>query len=149
MDEMVAWMRACMADEERVARAAAQKDGHWAFHEGTGLVCEVDQHIGDSFSGKIPWSRVLVEPVGGEEGVVEHIARQDPAATLARVEAHRRIVDEHQNENGQCTRCWDPDMHSPYPISAYQDRLQWPCPTIRALALAYAHHPGYREEWRP
>jgi hypothetical protein len=23
------------------------------------------------------------------------------------------------------------------------------CPTLRAVALAYQHRPGYREEWRP
>lgn len=25
----------------------------------------------------------------------------------------------------------------------------WPCPTLRLLALPYADRPGFREEWRP
>jgi hypothetical protein len=25
----------------------------------------------------------------------------------------------------------------------------WPCLTLRLLALPYADRPGYREEWRP
>jgi hypothetical protein len=27
--------------------------------------------------------------------------------------------------------------------------VEWPCDTVLALALPYADHPDYREEWRP
>lgn len=59
-------------------------------------------------------------------------------------EAKRRIVEEHYFmprhesrdfgfEDGNCVTC----------------RKQGPCTTLRLLALPYADHPDYREEWRP
>lgn len=49
-----------------------------------------------------------------------HIARHDPARVLAECEAKRRIVDESRS------------------------RL-----AMRLVALPYADHPDYREEWKP
>jgi hypothetical protein len=54
------------------------------------------------------------------KGPANHIARWDPARVLAECEARRRIV----------TECgWETVM--------------------RHLALPYADHPDYRDEWRP
>jgi len=60
---------------------------------------------------------------------VGHIARWDPARVLAEVEAKRRIVDE-----------W---------ASEYYEHRAALGRAVRLLALPYAEHPGYREEWRP
>lgn len=49
----------------------------------------------------------------------EHIVRHDPARVLAEVEAKRRIV------------------------------FEVAMPVLALLALPYADHPDYREEWRP
>jgi hypothetical protein len=60
----------------------------------------------------------------------------------ADVAAKRQIIDEHQNDQGRCAVCADPPQYDatwhPYP-----------CTTLRLLALPYADHPDYREEWRP
>jgi hypothetical protein len=85
--------------------------------------------------------------------LVAHIARHDPARVLAEVEAKRRILDEHTKDSicvdGRecCKRCvvdieiaWDEAFAAMEPI---------PCPTVRLLALPYAEHPDYRQEWRP
>ena len=70
---------------------------------------------------------------------VEHIARHDPARVLADCEAKRRIVEElalpyiaerRRLMNGQPS--WE-DEHPDL---------------LRLLALPYADHPDYREEWR-
>ena len=55
---------------------------------------------------------------------------------MAEREAKRRIVELHHTagRSGLCDEC-----HSKV----------WPCPTLRLLALPYADHPDYREEWRP
>lgn len=86
----------------------------------------------------------------------------NPTRVLVECEAKRWIVEDHQCETNRhkatddrgrltgewvetawCTRCGD---HSdPYEVVL----LDWPCPTIRALAVPYADHPDYREEWRP
>jgi hypothetical protein len=69
------------------------------------------------------------------EGDAAHIARHDPARVLAECEAKRRIVGEHREQaGGGCCVC---------------SRHEYPCPTLRYLALPYADHPDYREEWKP
>jgi hypothetical protein len=64
-----------------------------------------------------------------------HIARHDPARVLAEVEAKRRIVE----------------MGASYvPELEHGDNGEWALDaTLRLLALPYADHPDYRQEWRP
>lgn len=58
------------------------------------------------------------------------------ATVLAQCDAHEALLALHVINQGACDVCgeWDYD---------------WPCKTLRILALAYQHRPGYREEWRP
>lgn len=60
-----------------------------------------------------------------------HIARHDPARVLAECEAKRRIVE----------RCSAVDYAMPSTYLAHG--------ILGLLALPYADHPDYREEWRP
>mgnify|MGYP000973126527 CR=1 FL=1 len=74
-----------------------------------------------------------------------------PERVLAECEAKRRIVELHaeqahvnEYEGGfhYCAACgtggvWD------------RDAVEWPCPTLRLLALPYAGDPDYDEAWRP
>lgn len=71
------------------------------------------------------------ESIGEEGFAVEHIARHDPARVLREVEAKRRIVDDFTH--------WQP--HDPG-----FDALE---PVVRLLALPYADHEDFREEWKP
>jgi hypothetical protein len=64
-----------------------------------------------------------------------HIARHDPARVLCEVAAKRRIVDHLASELSATDTPW-----------WYDDRLT---PALKALALPYADHPDYRDEWRP
>lgn len=69
-----------------------------------------------------------------------HIAGHDPARVLREVEAKLRILEIHRpyvSEPDQaCLGC------------AGGIQFQY-CPIVRLLALPYAGHPDYREEWRP
>lgn len=75
-----------------------------------------------------------------EESVGPHIARHDPARVLAECEAKRRIVTLHdaalraELANGDASAYGADLMHSD---------------VLRLLALLYADHPDYRDEWRP
>ena len=92
----------------------------------------------------------LLAEFDGEHGVLaaDHVQRWNPGRVKAECEAKRRIVALHGfaswdtpgGERRACTSC-----------GYYEDEpvVDWPCPTIRALALPYADHPDYREEWRP
>ena len=72
-----------------------------------------------------------------------HLVRWHPARVLAECEAKRRIVGEHHRSGVSCPTCslGDEDGEVVY----WRD----PCPTLRLLALPYADHPDYRQEWRP
>lgn len=63
-------------------------------------------------------------------GVSRHIARHDPARVLAEVEAKRRIVAAVGGLSGQ----WCDEIGGR---------------VLGLLALPYANHPDYREDWRP
>lgn len=63
-----------------------------------------------------------------------------PHRWLAECETKRRILDEHDDYGSdQCPRC----------RGIKNRRLAAPCNTLRFLALPYANHPDYRDEWRP
>jgi hypothetical protein len=97
------------------------------------------------------WSSVLGSD---REGCADaHIIRWRPDRVLAECEAKRRIVELHAPEQigwGPdvigCRNChvemgetWGPDLLTG-PL--------YPCETIELLALPYASHPDYREDWR-
>jgi hypothetical protein len=63
----------------------------------------------------------------------DHIARHDPARVLAECEAKRRIVEELRSITMGKWKAGEP----------WADRM------LGILALPYADHPDYREEWKP
>lgn len=66
-------------------------------------------------------------------GFYDHYRRHDPVRVLAECEAKRRIVEVHaHNARWDDTNVGD-----------------WARATLELLALPYADHPDYREEWRP
>ena len=74
-----------------------------------------------------------------------HIARHDPARVLAEVEAKRRIVDEPQPSGNYVYR----DDGTPACGTCGDYTVEWPCDTLKLLALPYADHPDYDPAWRP
>ena len=68
-----------------------------------------------------------------------------PARVLAECESKRRIIAEHHKVEEYadpitfCSACGGHPSHG----------SDWPCYTLRLLALPYADRPGFREEWRP
>lgn len=75
---------------------------------------------------------------------------------LDEVEAYTAILDEHlprTNSDGEpeCTTCvfFGTDEDEGGNRFRYREHDDWPCSTVRALALVFRHHDGYREEWKP
>lgn len=120
------WLLARIAEDEGVVRRA----------NGTGF----DLGVG-----------LDVDYIGGLPSGI-HI---DPARVLAECEAKRRIVEEHKMMpvrepsyglyDGCCETCtaWG-EYGGPN-----EDKTLNYCPTLRLLALPYADHPDYDEEWKP
>lgn len=131
IDEIVAWLRAQLDEDERVARAVPP--GFDLFN-GTGIVV-MPIHGGTTRSVTLPSS------------VAAFAVRFDPARALREVEAKRRIVDlleteervhaEHDEYTPGVNKLWGGGRRSALRQVA------------RLLALPSADREGYREEWRP
>lgn len=125
--DLVAWLRAQLDEDERVARAAGDSWGyHWT-HEP----CDFDESMSEGVHAE-RGDVVSCGEVSPEHG--EHIARWDPARVLAEVEAKRQLLSwvEEVSESATLGDFFgvDPDEF-----------------TVR-MALPYAGRPGYLEEWR-
>ncbi|MFD3999866.1 DUF6221 family protein [Streptomyces rubiginosohelvolus] len=148
-DALVAFVKARLDDDERVACAArddvgeaewigSQESGHpWRYqHQGVW-----GEHDG-LCSEAPPVAETASRPVQ------DHIARHDPARTLREIEAKRQLLDEHQDVNdGSCGTCVDGKWG--YPTHGGSSPQSYPCRTLRLLALPYSGHPEYKEAWRP
>lgn len=86
--------------------------------------------------GGIEWAEV---------GAITEVLLIGADRVLAEVQAKRAILDLHTCTcpNPNCTDC---DACSG---QHHADPTPAPCETIKHLALPYADHPDYREEWRP
>jgi hypothetical protein len=124
--DLVEFLRARLAKDEQVARACS--GAPWTASSAGTVHLDADDAPGFVAS---------VE----NEAYAEHIARHDPSRALHEVAAARQIVDDCEKQawiigQGRAT---------PEQKAAQAVREQ----TVRLLALPYAHHPDYREEWRP
>lgn len=87
-------------------------------------------------------------PIGNPDAAArEHIARHDPARVLRDVEAKRAILRAHWRDNDGagpvCYTCGDADPNTG------KREGEWPCETLRLLALPFADHKDFDESWRP
>lgn len=133
MDDLVAFLRACLEEDERVATAAAARSRPpWSFGEFSvdgadpgPLVADAD---GDAVAEINRWG---LDVMPSELG--EHIARWDPSRVLAEVEAKRGILD------------WYPRMAS---ISGSGGVLAGLDLAVQHLAQPFSDRPGFKDEWR-
>lgn len=144
MDDLVQFLRARLDEDEQTARDTAwnmstEIDNPWEARPAP-----------DEADGWEIWSKGRFQLIRGtNEADAVHIARHDPARVLAEVDAKRQILGLHvaaeyirNDPFAGCTTCsWRDYMEDLH--------VRWPCPTLRLLALPYAGHPDYREEWKP
>lgn len=137
--EIVEFLKACLDEDERIARAAARQrgGGTWKAERDAREILEIvgeQPHPG----AYIP---VILQPDDDETTV--HIAAHDPARVLREIEAKRRIVEQHRpvGYGGVCLSL----CHTRAPGQPQT----WPCLTLRLLALPYTGREGYRPEWAP
>ncbi|GII86615.1 hypothetical protein Ssi03_46050 [Sphaerisporangium siamense] len=127
MDDLVAFLRARLDEDEQMARAAG---GAWQYV----ALPDVISPAGHSL--QLDDDRALVDVGFMEDDALrpaeaQHIAHHDPARVLREVEAKRRLIEAHVDHYGLVF-----------------DHF-WPVPVLSLLALPYADHADYREEWRP
>lgn len=123
--DLVAFVRARLDEEEQIARAA----GGDSWRCPPELPGEVhDRTGGVSFSVRT-------------QGYDGHIARQDPANTLRRIETTRVLLDEYEEVSELDT---DRPVHD-FP-SGRAVGLGF---VVRQMAGEHAGHPGYQVKWLP
>jgi hypothetical protein len=138
VDDLVQFLRDRLNEDEALALEAPQGPWHIGNAVDPTQLCHVHT---------FPGARVVAD--GLNWLVAEHIARHDPARVLAEVEAKRQLLDEHKPARPEylprrelgCMTCstaqaWDAKANAAN------------CLTLRLLALPYADHPDYREDWR-
>lgn len=137
------FLLARIAEDEAVALEAGETKWH-DYRRGWVRAVDIDDE----------WE--LAETSDREDGAggrVEASVRR----VLAECAAKRRIVEEHAERTwirvlgddssreglGTCAACavWDEGDYDGPPA------VEWPCPTLRALASVYADHPEFRAEW--
>lgn len=142
------FLLARIAEDEAVAREATP--GPWRWSED--LEDGMESEAAHTYVRNESWPTPVISAHGVHtEGFVQvqpadaaHIARWDPARVLAECQAKARIVSNHAST----TTGWHDDEGEHVLYCRWCHR-QWPCADLRALALPYADHPNYREEWRP
>lgn len=109
---------------------------------------EVARRAGDS--GPVTHGRrsELTQVWDRDYGEIEGAVEYDSLRVLAECEAKRRIVEFHRPSTDHG------DAYAPYCVGCWEEggmdgAPNHPCRTVRWIALPYADHPDYREEWKP
>jgi hypothetical protein len=100
-------------------------------------------------SGAEEWSVDELSRGLPQPGTAEHAARYDPARILAECSAKRRIVLACRESSPDLSFLGArPPGMADFPLSPH-DQHKLAALTLAVLALPYAEHSDYRQEWRP
>lgn len=162
-DPLVAFLRACIAADETVARATSPSGRRLAWT--TDVTTDDDGHVTGHSVVSLGDVAGVAEAWGLEYGtapqVATHIARFDPARVLADCAAKTGILDVHSPSRyddvaslpggavGYALMC-DEDVSQD---REYGAEGEWPCRTVLLIAQPYrllpdgTRHPDWRDEW--
>lgn len=125
MSPLVDFLLARIAEDEALARGAVERSSYgWS---------------DNAFSEAVE----LAENEGARKQGTDHIARWDPARVLAECDAKRRVVDSLRDLTDAETT-----EDQAWALERGDRSEQVAIATMRLLALPYADHPDYRDEWR-
>lgn len=135
MDDLIAFLRARLDDDEQTAKAATwDEDMSARWQAGSSSYDKRRSsprwYVMDAYDDGVIGD---VDPQGNDdEGVARHIACHDPARVLAEVDAKRRRLELLADAIRR--------GHDDYDIATELLPLE---------ALPYANHPDYKDTWRP
>jgi uncharacterized protein YbjT (DUF2867 family) len=140
VDDLVTFLQERLDEDEKVARAVPADLGHdW---------CDPGPWVMAGNGGGGREAEVAKAAPGLDmplaEHVTHHIARHDPARALAEVDAKRQILDTVVPRMNEMDDQLESEYGTPGEPQPYESLT-----LLRLLALPYADHPAYREEWKP
>ena len=138
MDDLVAWLRHQIDEDERVARATLSVGTRANMRREKPAPRWIRD--GSRIRDDAPGPTILrVGHTWAREA--DHIARHDPARVLAEVAAKRKVLDLRDS--------WAREAETAPPQASHLFRAQVSAAdaVIRALAQPFAGRPGWREEW--
>lgn len=174
-EDIVSFLRARL-DEDEAPTREAWTDRRWVAITDGSSGPEVRVGAGGDIDDHSPeWSRAVnyqmwhcddeqdgcPEVARGWIAEAEHIAHWDPARVLREVEAKRLIIALHVGDHdcvimvrGTYPSDWPAGgafgaPGQPWSHPSVEHHEGGPCETLRLLALPYADHPSYRQEWAP
>lgn len=127
-DAALSWLHARLDDEERIAGRAGADQPAWTYDRETFTVS------GGSWAIAASKDR-LGTPMNDVDGV--HIANNDPAAVLRRVESDRRVLAVYDAAHNIASH----DAES-------EARFYLMCDVVKAFAQRYAHLPDFPDVLR-
>ncbi|MGW5852100.1 DUF6221 family protein [Streptomyces sp. NPDC055254] len=138
MDDLVQFLRDRYDEETERAQLALRQDDP---ENGWGAFRPEGQH----HTTIVPHVGMIHEPIQAE-----HVVRWNPARVLAEVDAKRQMLGVILRYEAKIDSEWG-CCHSGDQIAAGQCEETNPneIGALRLLALPYADHPKYRDEWRP
>lgn len=134
-DDLASWLLEQVAEEQEAARKLERRAQEHALH------IQEPNLLGRVIPGWHDWPDI--------EAMAHRVA--------AECEAKRRIIELHDEDTrtvigseevewlGTCGVCCEPSKWDHFESAA----SEYPCMTLRLLALPYADRPGYQERWRP
>lgn len=148
MDDLVAWLREQITEKRRRAmRTQWTADGPpaaWTYSRERFRVTTLDpsgnaqgvasRRAGIGADGQ-PYDDVLLDVDG------EHMELNDPRSAVAECDAHDEIINKYEGASFTLQAHPEHVANNGYVLGASA--------AVIALALAYRHRPGYREEWKP
>lgn len=148
--DIVAFIEARLDEDEQVARAVEDRsapfDGQWKNDDNRALRTYNDWVLAYKPNAE-PWA----------PGVLDHIARHDPARVLAEITAKRRVLARHHRASSpeyvyreripiyMCEGC---EYETAYGFTSARTPDINQCPELRDAASVWSDHPDFDEAWR-
>ncbi len=127
MEDLPQFLHDRLDEDEQAARSHRQFSPDWYYDDSAG---EIRDFVNRGTVAFVP-----------SELDAAHIVRHDPARTLAEIDAKRQALGHYQRIRQHLAKSDGGDDYV-FADGAVHRQLQY-------MALPYAAHPDYREEWRP
>jgi hypothetical protein len=148
MDDLIAFLNARLDEREAVALAATPGPwftppepgdiAEWSIYGEGWMIASTHHYTSSDMQNDAAKLRKPATVVEHANGNAAHIANNDPQFVLDDIAARRQIVSKAEQARAR------------QGMSAEDEDYWWDMHEVIAiLALPFASHPDYREEWRP